>query len=187
MGDSVRVRYQKSCESDLVATVKRVLLFHLYEIMFKQTHDITALPFSVIQIWFMSREGMGRRFVVRHFHLVSGFNYAIHHEDCIDVPDTFLRRILDTISTVRRPSHKVKLTPAFHEDIAWWRDFIHLFNGTTACTAPAPITTVHIDACNNGSGIAYGSDWQYTHWHCDWPNHRMIIHTDSTTAMAIFN
>ena len=127
---------------------------------------------------------------------------------------TFLRRILDTIPTVRRPSHKVKLTPAFQEDIAWWRDFIRLFNGTTACTSPAPITTVHVDACNNGSGIAYGSDWQYTHWRCDWPaaanlhinykealsfliaarrwahvwsNHRVIIHTDSTTAMAIIN
>ena len=127
---------------------------------------------------------------------------------------TFLRRILDAIPTIRKPSHKVKLTHAFQEDITWWRNFLHHFNGTAACTVPAAITDVHVDACNSGSGVAFGNDWQYVNWRCDWPaaanlhinhketlsfliaarrwahiwsNHRIIIYTDSMTAMSIIN
>ena len=126
----------------------------------------------------------------------------------------FSQRIFNTMAKLRKPSHKYKLTQAFHADIQWWLRFMRTFNGKAACLNPAPILDVEVDACNAGSGIAFRGDWQYIHFATDmpgteklhinyketlsvlfaaqrwapmWANHCVIIHTDSTTAKAIIN
>ena len=127
---------------------------------------------------------------------------------------TFLRRILDSLKTLQRPSHKLKLSACFNQDLDWWQHFLSIFNGVVACPTNSPITHVHVDASSTGSGVAFLDDWQYTQWSRDWPqasrlhinykevlsfvlaarrwaplwsNHKVVIHTDSTTAMAIIN
>ena len=126
----------------------------------------------------------------------------------------FSQRIYNIMAKLRKPSHKYKLTRAFHADIQWWLKFMRTFNGKAACLNPAPISDVEVDSCKAGSGIAFRGDWQYTHFATDmpgteklhinyqealsvlfaarrwaplWANHRVLIHTDSTTAKAIIN
>ena len=42
---------------------------------------------------------------------------------------TFLRRILDTMNALS-PSGKFRLDSSFRSDIAWWVNFLRIFNGT---------------------------------------------------------
>ncbi len=42
---------------------------------------------------------------------------------------TFLRRILDTISSCTAPSHHVRLGKGFHRDVQWWLSSLASFDG----------------------------------------------------------
>ena len=41
---------------------------------------------------------------------------------------TFLRRIIDNLSSLQRTHHKLRLSKAFHLDIQWWLKFLDTFN-----------------------------------------------------------
>ena len=128
---------------------------------------------------------------------------------------TFLRRIIDSSNKLRAPHHKYKLSHSFYQDIIWWDEFLHVFNGrTVAIQSHIPSLDVEIDASNHASGVYFRGDWLYTPWPSDWPevaglhinhkealsvvlaarrwapywaNHKVIFHTDSTTARAFIN
>jgi hypothetical protein len=127
---------------------------------------------------------------------------------------TFIRRVLDAMNMFHSPTQKHKLTAEFHADIQWWLLFMQHFNGKAYYPSPYPITSAHVDACNQGGGMYYQGDWAYINWQQDWPaasnlhinyketlaivaaaikwaplwaNHKVIIYTDSTTAKALIN
>ena len=125
----------------------------------------------------------------------------------------FLRRILDTISRLKKGSHKTKLSKAFKLDIEWWLQFLRSFNGVVYYREAAAFV-VHTDACLQGAGMFCSGDWCYINWKCDdkrhsqmhinykevlavvwsakrwatkWTNANVTVFTDSTVAKAIIN
>ena len=81
----------------------------------------------------------------------------------------FLRRIIDLTNTLQHKADRVRLSSEMQYDIAWWLQFMQIFNGKSALLDKQPITTVHVDACMAGCGGVYGRDWFYCNWALDWP------------------
>ena len=65
---------------------------------------------------------------------------------------TFLRRILDLMKSLKRPSSRCWLTSEFHKDMEWWSTFLVHFNGKCDFLDHCPVTTLHTDACSYGVG-----------------------------------
>lgn len=126
----------------------------------------------------------------------------------------YLRRILDTMNTLKQPHHKARLTKEFHADILWWRTFLSVFNGTQSCLTPYSTITLQVDSSTTGAGMFMEGDWAYCHWATDmpniadlhinhketitivlaarrwahlWTNKTVNVHTDSITAKAAIN
>ena len=84
---------------------------------------------------------------------------------------TFLRRLIDIMCSLRRKHHRIRLTASARADIAWWLDFMQIFNGTVCFihNTAAPTAYLTSDACTIGGGAVYNSDWFYVNWCIDFP------------------
>lgn len=148
----------------------------------------------------------------RHLQQIAGkLNWACQ---CVYGGRFFLRRIIDSISTLRKPWHRTRVTEAMKADMCWWLQFIDQFNGQVAMVDCRPTTPVYIDACTMAAGAYHQGDFVYTPWttawsevaqhHINykevlslepavarwaplWQNKTVIIHTDNMAAMAIIN
>ena len=127
---------------------------------------------------------------------------------------TFLRRILDLMNTMSRPSSRCLLTAEFKADIQWWHEFLDSFNGRCDFLDPNPVLDVYTDACNEGLGAYYLGDWLYLNFSVDistlanlampykealaiifaaskwcnsWRNRHIVVHTDNQAAAAMIN
>ncbi|XP_055344664.1 uncharacterized protein LOC129592615 [Paramacrobiotus metropolitanus] len=65
---------------------------------------------------------------------------------CIPASRIFLRRMIELSCKVDRLHYKIALTDGFRRDIAWWREFLPLWNGTTGFVHPQwePASTLHL-------------------------------------------
>ena len=73
---------------------------------------------------------------------------------------TFSRRVYDLISSVRKASHRVRLSEEFRLDLAWWVQFAAVFNGKAGMISPSsPSYSVYSDASLKGYGASHGDDW----------------------------
>ena len=111
-------------------------------------------------------------------------------------------------------SLKIRLDASFHHDIQWWVTHMSTFNGIVVWLYFQSITNVYADACNTGGGTIFSGDYCYANWNLDqphaanlhinykesitvilaakrwaplWLNKKIIIHTDSKTAMSVLN
>ncbi len=127
---------------------------------------------------------------------------------------TFLRRILNCIQRLRRPSHKAKISGALKDDIAWWQQYMHCFNGVAAFADHLHITPILTDACIKAGGAFCNGDFKYVNWEVDLPhcsmmpinykeamiavraviqwapylaNRKIYVYTDNQCAAAIIN
>ena len=82
---------------------------------------------------------------------------------------SFLRRILNSIQQLRRPSHKARLDGAVRGDIVWWHSFLEQFNGVAAFVDERPITPILTDACKASGGAFCDGDFFYLNWEKDYP------------------
>lgn len=125
----------------------------------------------------------------------------------------FLRRILDNISHMVGPNHKIRLTNEFNADLSWWLCYLHDFNGKVYYRDLSDVH-VHVDACKKACGLFYAGRWKYSVFKYDWPlvdsmhiNYKevcavvdsvrqwapewsgrtVVIHTDSAVAKAVIN
>ena len=82
---------------------------------------------------------------------------------------TFIRRLIDLSTTVRRLSHRVSLNHVAREDINWWQQFLPSWNGrqkildinTTLC----PSVNLYTDASGQiGFGIYFNGEWVAQKW-----------------------
>ena len=82
---------------------------------------------------------------------------------------TFIRRLIDLSTTVRRLSHRVSLNHDAREDINWWQQFLPSWNGrqkildinTTLC----PSVNLYTDASGQiGFGIYFNGEWVAQKW-----------------------
>ena len=118
---------------------------------------------------------------------------------------TFLRRIINAINSLPDSGY-YKPTPCFFKDIAWWGEFLRVFNGTRLFLETVPTLDVVTDACPIAAGGFFRGDWFYHHFALDspawddlhithketlaiilaakrwghaWANQRIIIHSDN--------
>ena len=126
---------------------------------------------------------------------------------------TFLRRIIDTMNTLTHSS-RLTLDREFHSDIAWWVDFLHVFNGKRLFLNTSPTLDVNTDACPHSAGGFFQGDWFYHNFSIDrpdwdtlhinhketlaiilaakrwgtlWANQHVIIRSDNQAAVQIIN
>ncbi|KAK3746307.1 hypothetical protein QZH41_015390, partial [Actinostola sp. cb2023] len=80
---------------------------------------------------------------------------------------TFLRRIIDNVNHMQRPHHHVRLNAQLRADLAWWTEFLGVFNGKTFFveSEPVQLDEFSTDACPVGGG----GDWFYINWDTDQP------------------
>ena len=125
---------------------------------------------------------------------------------------TFLRRIIDLMNTLPKPGSQCRLTLDFHRDVAWWLEFLDVFNGKCDFLDQRPVTDLHTDACPEAMGAFYHGDWMYSNffvdhyelaglhinfkealcvvfsairWGHSWRNRTVHVHCDSTAAVAM--
>lgn len=96
----------------------------------------------------------------------------------------FLRRIFDRIRTLKHNSHKTLLSAEVRRDFLWWSKFLTVFNGKSALLDTCPIECVFTDACDEGAGGSFGSDWFYYNWRNDWPEAR-DFHINEKEVIAV--
>ena len=127
---------------------------------------------------------------------------------------SFLRRMLDLPhSTGDRPGrcHIIRLNAGFTADLAWWREFIHKWNGSSFLFPPEKLPSVEIASDASGSwgcGAWYKKSWFQVQWdeqsgHLDiackelvpiilacavwghkWAGHRVVCHCDNQVVVA---
>ena len=85
---------------------------------------------------------------------------------------TFLRRIIDIMCSLKRKYHHIRLTASARADIAWWNNYVHVFNGTVRFlhNTPVPAASFTSDACTIGGAAAFHRDWFYVNWELDYPD-----------------
>ncbi|VDI13266.1 Hypothetical predicted protein [Mytilus galloprovincialis] len=71
---------------------------------------------------------------------------------------TFLRRLINSISSAQNRNDKVLLNSEFKADISWWINFMSVFNGTVKFMDFKPITSLQTDASSLGGGGYYNGD-----------------------------
>ena len=81
----------------------------------------------------------------------------------------FLRRIIDAICSMTNKWDRQRLAGPLKEDIKWWQDCMHLFNGRACFLQQEFRTVVYTDACLIAGGAYFRGDWAYTMWEADVP------------------
>ena len=97
----------------------------------------------------------------------------------------YLRRILDMMRPLKHAHHKVRLSGQFYADIAWWVNFMAVFNGRCLALQNAPLHEVYLDASNGGAGYVFDTDWGYTNWQNDLPSAARLHINDKEILAAI--
>ena len=100
---------------------------------------------------------------------------------------TFLRRLFNAIDCIASPRHKIRLDEDFHSDLAWWREYLSVFNGRQIETPLSrPEVAIEIDSCTDASGIAHETDWLFSPWAEDWPEaHGLHINHKEALSMVL--
>jgi len=156
--------------------------------------------------WFCSAKRVSLKQLQR---LAGKLNWACH---VVRGGRVFLRRILDCMSLLKQPHHRMRITPEILADVHWWLNYIATFNCKRLWDTNPKYVHLYMDACNSGAGVQCGSDWVYVNWDVDWPlvkgmhiNHKevlalflaahrwapdwknttVVVHTDSTCALGI--
>ena len=83
----------------------------------------------------------------------------------------FIRRLIDLMCTVNRPSHHVRLNKGVKEDLQWLLNACDMFNGTVVIVKKplSPEPSFSSDACTTGGAAFYNGDWLYANWSIDYP------------------
>ena len=68
------------------------------------------------------------------------------------------------MNTLPKPASQCRLTLEFHRDVAWWRDFLNVFNGS--CDFHNLVTNLQTDACSEAIGASFNDGWMYSNLFC---------------------
>ncbi len=108
------------------------------------------------------------RKVCRKRELLSLIGSLSHACKAVRAGRTFLRRLIDLSTTVRRLDRHVRLTTCARSDLEWWFQFCSCWNGITMMSTvnkANPDITIISDASGNwGCGAWSGLDWFQLHW-----------------------
>ena len=96
----------------------------------------------------------------------------------------YQQRLLDLLRPLRRPSHKVRLSTEFKEDIRWWLKLLEHTNSSPILTKPTAPVHVFTDASQAGAGMITQYDWAYIDWAIDTP-HYLIKHINVKETLSV--
>ena len=126
----------------------------------------------------------------------------------------FLRRMINAIAVLKRPSHKTRIDDEIRADLHWWIHCMHGFNGKALLLETPTYSAVYTDSCSAGAGTFWGNDWFYCCWNLDcapaedlhinekelmtvvlaaarwcheWRNQRIYVFSDNTVTVAGVN
>ena len=97
---------------------------------------------------------------------------------------TFLRRILDTMSSMRSASVRCLLECGSHEDLNWWVQFLAVFNGRQLLLDSTLVVDVQTDACFEAAGAYFYDDWVYLNFGMESPE-LSDLHINHKEALAV--
>jgi len=107
---------------------------------------------------------------------------------CVQPGRLFLTRILDTLRSLRRNHHRVKLSAEFWKDIRRWLRFINVYNGLSLIPTQlwsAPDSIFSTDVCLTGCGGMSSEQ----HSHVEFPTNVLLrftaIHLLEALAIVI--
>ena len=124
-----------------------------------------------------------------------------------------LRRILDQINRLVKPSHRTRITADMKADLSWWLCFAAQFNGNLPMIDYRQHISVCIDACPVAAGSFFQGQCMYMpfnawpgsedlhinykevltlepaafKWCHQWRNRHVKVHCDNQCAVAIIN
>ena len=81
----------------------------------------------------------------------------------------FLRNLINASMSVRSLDHRVHLSAAARQDLAWWSIFLSGWNGI--CVMPPPEPSHHLISDASGSwghGAIWANQWLQQSWPADW-------------------
>ena len=83
----------------------------------------------------------------------------------------FLRRLIDLTCKLRANHHRIWLNAEARADVQWWTIGLNVFHGFThfVCDMKPPTSQFVTNACREGGGGLYQSDWFYTNFAADFP------------------
>ena len=91
----------------------------------------------------------------------------------------FLRRLIDTSTSVKKLHHHITLNSEARADIKWWLDFLPTWNKTSIIPDPFTILSSDIrlntDASNLGFGAIYNNAWIQSVWPAKYTNKQYDI------------
>jgi hypothetical protein len=84
---------------------------------------------------------------------------------------TFMRNLINVMTTLKAPHHFTRLTSAAKADLAWWRTGLSIFHGIAPFTSDIALPSHQFatDACLIGGGAVFDGDWCYVNWEVDMP------------------
>jgi hypothetical protein len=84
---------------------------------------------------------------------------------------TFLRNLINLLVKVTESYHFIRITTAAKQDLLWWIVALDKFHGHApfSCDIPTVSSEFSTDACMNGGGGHFDSDWFFVSWKEDFP------------------
>jgi len=73
----------------------------------------------------------------------------------------YLQRVLDLLRPLKKADHKIHLTDAFRQDIAFLLDLLQAFNSREIHQPWRAPLIMNTDACDQGGGMITSEDWGY--------------------------
>lgn len=99
----------------------------------------------------------------------------------------YQQRVLDSLRSVRRPQHRIRLGIEFKKDLQGWLMLLEVTNSKSIRKEEnKQIVKVYTDASQSGAGIISDQDWAYISWDNDLPQMKgKHINVKETTAIII--
>ena len=88
---------------------------------------------------------------------------------------TFVRRMIDLLSKASHPSHRIRLTVAFHKDIHWWQTFLTSWNGCSFFYQDTWLPNSSLDLFTDASHAAFGAYFAGEWFSCSFSAHRIPL------------
>ena len=116
---------------------------------------------SLVESWCTKRSCMKK-------DLESLLGHLSHAATVVRPGRTFLRQLFCLLRITKAPNHYVRLTAGARADLAWWRCFLRVWNGSSFFPRPSPSHHVYSDASGTyGCGAVVGS---MGYFQIEWPN-----------------
>ena len=142
--------------------------------MLNSTLMIVRLPEEKLQrILSIVREWSGRKACKRR-DLESLLGHLQHAATVVRPGRTFVRRLIELLSTVQSRDRWIRLNAAARSDLGWWLHFMEGWNGVSMMPRSSwPSLSLETDASGGwGCGAHWGSQWFQWQWvgpAVEWP------------------